>query len=317
MEHGGEGEMRTLLVILAAAAAALFAIARVGHSPAKSLVVEVTPARLPANGYAAASLKASVPAIFSIVEGQRAGRIEGSRLIAGALGGRIVVEARAAGYRPVRAVVETEPQPPEVFLTLDEQSDRDAFTGWFTFLAEAQYFTPELPPEVMDCAALIRFAYRESFREHDGHWASALKLTSVPPLPGVRKYVYPYTPLGANLFRTGDGYAEFADAQTLIRHNTFFVSRDIGSARPGDLLFYRQLDAAQPFHTMIFLGRSRFEPGAEEFVVYHTGPIHKQPGEIRRPSVEELLRHPAPQWRPQAGNPNFLGIYRWNILRRS
>jgi len=34
-------------------------------------------------------------------------------------------------------------------------------------------------------------------------------------------------------------------------------------------------------------------------------------------AVEELLRHPSPQWRPQIGNPNFLGIFRWNILLRN
>jgi len=29
------------------------------------------------------------------------------------------------------------------------------------------------------------------------------------------------------------------------------------------------------------------------------------------------MRHPSPRWRPQAGNPNFLGVYRWNILREA
>jgi uncharacterized protein len=35
--------------------------------------------------------------------------------------------------------------------------------------------------------------------------------------------------------------------------NTFFVSRDIRNARPGDLLFYRQLEQDAPFHSMIFV----------------------------------------------------------------
>ena len=47
-----------------------------------------------------------------------------------------------------------------------------------------------------------------------------------------------------------------------------------------------------------------------------TATFHGGPGEMRRPSVTELLHHPAPQWRPYIGNPNFLGVYRWNILRR-
>jgi hypothetical protein len=29
----------------------------------------------------------------------------------------------------------------------------------------------------------------------------------------------------------------------------------------------------------------------------------------------DLLDHPQPEWRPVPGNPNFLGVFRWNILR--
>jgi uncharacterized protein len=28
-----------------------------------------------------------------------------------------------------------------------------------------------------------------------------------------------------------------------------------------------------------------------------------------------LLHHPDPRWRPLKENANFLGVYRWNILR--
>ena len=70
-----------------------------------------------------------------------------------------------------------------------------------------------------------------------------------------------------------------------------------------------------PFHAMIYLGRGSFEPSPAKWIVYHTGPISGQKGEIRRPSVDELLRHPSPRWRPAVGNGNFLGVYRWNILR--
>jgi hypothetical protein len=27
------------------------------------------------------------------------------------------------------------------------------------------------------------------------------------------------------------------------------------------------------------------------------------------------MQHPDPRWRPTPSNPNFLGVYRWNILR--
>src|SRR5205823_12816984 len=60
------------------------------------------------------------------------------------------------------------------FLRLDSESDRRAFRHWFTFLAESQYYREprRVPKEISDCPALIRFAYREALREHDGAWAS-------------------------------------------------------------------------------------------------------------------------------------------------
>lgn len=309
--------MRLLIIIVAFGAVGTLVFVGLGHGHPAALRFEISPARLAANGYASASLHTNMLASFAIVEGQHAAHIDGSRIVAGVLGGRVVVEARARGYRPVRATLETAAQKPEQAMRLDDEADRDAFTGWFTWLAESQYFAKELAPEVVDCAALIRFAYREALREHDGRWAGDWKFTSVAPLAGVRKYAYPFTPVGAKLFATGEGYAEFADARTLIRYNTHFVSRDVRRALPGDLLFFHQADQSEPYHTMIFLGQSKFEPEPENFVVYHTGPFGAGPGEIRRPTVEELLRHPSPQWRPQAGNTNFVGIFRWNILRRN
>jgi uncharacterized protein YfaT (DUF1175 family) len=213
------------------------------------------------------------------------------------------------------------------FLRLDSEQDRRAFRHWFTFLAESQYYRQpkRMTHEITDCAALIRFAYREALREHDGAWASELDLDAVPSEASVRKYTYPRTPLGAALFRVRPGpfapsnltdasYAQFADAHTLQQFNTHFVTRDIRLAQPGDLLFYRQLEQDLPFHAMLYLGRGNFEESGN-WIVYHTGPLGGGPGEIRRPRVEELLRHPSPRWRPNVGNGNFLGVYRWNILR--
>jgi uncharacterized protein YfaT (DUF1175 family) len=55
--------------------------------------------------------------------------------------------------------------------------------------------------------------------------------------------------------------------------------------------------------------------GGQAAVVYDTGEDHGKSGELRRVALAELLDHPQPQWRPIPGNPNFLGVYRWNILR--
>jgi uncharacterized protein YfaT (DUF1175 family) len=239
-------------------------------------------------------------------------------------------EARTAAGQPPPSLDSSdgfEDGTPE-FLRLSSDADRRAFRHWFTFLAESQYYRQpaRLPKEINDCAALIRFAYRESLREHDGAWASDLDLDAVPAEAAVAKFTYPRTPLGAALFRVrpgpfaptdlpGGAFAQFADAHTLQQFNTYFISRDLRLAQPGDLLFYRQLEQSQPFHAMIYLGRGNFEPSAGGWIVYHTGPIGRKPGEIRRPAVAELLRHPSPRWRPNPGNGNFLGIYRWNILR--
>ena len=202
--------------------------------------------------------------------------------------------------------VTTTPIPPADYLRLDSPADQSAFRNWFTYLAEAQFFRQPLPPEIDDCAALIRYCYREALSVHNDAWIAAARLPELPAIPQVAKYNYPFTPLGPNLFQIGpDAFAHFADAETLIRWNAHFLSKDLAQAQPADILLFRRINLsernAMPFHTMIFLG---------SHVVYHTGPH----GEIRRPTVSELLRHPDPQWRPFPANANFLGIYRWNIL---
>src|SRR6266852_6056449 len=221
------------------------------------------------------------------------------------------------------------------FFRLDSLEDRDSFRRWFAVIAEYQALRPdkELPAEINDCAALIRYAYRNALHGHDEAWFQETQLRPPEALPSVRKYGYPHTALGATLFRVKPGvyapedlrngaFAEFADAKTLKSLNTFYVSRDIRQARPGDLLFYYQLEQYSPFHSMIFVGRSEWpvegeSPQVDDIVVYHTGPVGKKPGEMRRVRVQELLRHPSPRWRPVEGNSNFLGVYRWNILKEA
>lgn len=215
------------------------------------------------------------------------------------------------------------------FLHLDSAADRAAFRQWFTAIAEYQALRPtaDLPPEISDCAALLRYAYRGALHAHNQVWLEENKLEGLAFLPSVHKYAYPHTPLGAALFRvhppsTPEGlkasFAEFADARTLMRFNTFFVSRDVRLALPGDLLFYRQLEQNSPYHSITFVGRSQLVKGEgidDPILVYDTGPIDKSPGEMRRIQLNQLLQHPSPRWRPVPGNSNFLGVYRWNILK--
>jgi uncharacterized protein YfaT (DUF1175 family) len=208
------------------------------------------------------------------------------------------------------------------FLRLHTAEDQRAFRSWFTMLAERESeLAPEkLSPEISDCSALLRYAYREAIRRHDEQWLAGQDSEGMVVLPSVRQYQYPETPLGAALFRVRPGsflvadlkdgsFAQFADARTLMMLNTHFMSRIVGVAQPGDLLFFRQLEQNSPYHSMIVAGQH------SDWVVYHTGPIGRAKGEVRRVSVEDLLHHPDARWRPLPENSNFLGVYRWNILR--
>ena len=211
------------------------------------------------------------------------------------------------------------------FLRLTDPADQEAFRQWFTLIAGYQAVRPkaEVPAEIVDCASLLRYAYREGLKRHDDTWFLATGI-EVPALPGeIRAWRYPDTPLAAGLFRVKPGsfapedltdgaFAEFADAKTLVERNAFFVSREVRQAEPGDLLFYRQFGQSSPWHSMIVT-----RIGGQPAVVYDTGSDHGKAGELRRVMLAELVDHPQPQWRPVAQNPNFLGVYRWNILRGS
>ncbi|MBZ5525828.1 MAG: DUF1175 domain-containing protein [Acidobacteriia bacterium] len=246
----------------------------------------------------------------------------------------------AAGLRPQAANAAHAVDPARArdietvpaFLLLESAADRDAFRRWFAAIAEYQALRPaaEVPQEVSDCAALLRYAYRATLHAHTESWLEENKLAALAFLPPVRKYSYPHTPLGAALFRvrpaTGEGsvqasFAEFADAKSLRQFNTYFVSRDVRLALPGDILFFRQLEQNSPYHSMVFVGRSQIVAGGgdgdDSIVVYHTGPIGKTAGEMRRVQLRQLLQHPSPRWRPLQANTNFLGVYRWNILREA
>jgi len=209
------------------------------------------------------------------------------------------------------------------FLRLTDPADQAAFRQWFTLIADYQAIRPksEIPAEITDCAGLLRYSYREALKRHDDSWFLSTGI-EVPALPGeIHAWHYPISPLGASLFRirpgsfepsdpTNGAFAQFADAKTLVQRNAYFLTRDVHQAQPGDLLFYRQFGQSSPWHSMVVT-----RTGSQPAVVYDTGPDHGKPGELRREALSELLDHPQPQWRPLPSNPNFLGVYRWNILR--
>jgi len=211
------------------------------------------------------------------------------------------------------------------FLRLTDGGDREAFRQWFVLIADYQAMRPgsQVPAEIKDCASLLRYAYREALKKHDAGWFKDTGM-EVGALPGeIGAWHYPDTPLAAGLFRITPGpfvrgdesdgaFAQFADAKTLVERNAYLVSRNVWQAEPGDLLFYRQFGESSPWHSMIV---TRVGSGAA--VVYDTGQDHGAAGELRRVELTELLGHPQAEWRPLASNPNFMGVYRWNILRGS
>jgi hypothetical protein len=183
-------------------------------------------------------------------------------------------------------------------------------------LADQQFYRPT--PDVTDCAALVRHALREALRPHTPEWRRITALPSAPVYPDVRVK----TPLrdgGLALFRVapekeGASYAEFADAKTIVRLNTRALGRDVAALRPGDLLYFHQPTQKTPDHVMVFVGASAFEPDGRDWIVYHTGPTEASTGEVRKVSLRDLLRHPSPRWRPIAGNPQFVGVFRLEML---
>lgn len=185
-----------------------------------------------------------------------------------------------------------------------------AFRGWFCWLAEVVFHLPaeRRPKEIKDCSSLVRFAYREAQRKHDERWLASWGFPAPPPLPEPPQGESP-------LFQTGgEQPRHFADAAHLMRYNTIFLARECVAALPGDLLFFRQAQATGGRHVMVYLGESLCTGEAGPFVVYHTGPERNDPGEMRRPSLAELSRHPEPRWRPVAANPAFQGVFRWKLL---
>jgi uncharacterized protein YfaT (DUF1175 family) len=340
--------LAVLAVVATGAVVCAFTVRRAMVPPA-ILVLQLSQSAIPADGFASTELRISssngrqLHGLQVTADDPHRAAVEsltikdGTATVSlrtGVLPGETKVRVTAPGFAAQEIALRTTLDSSDTigdgtpdFLRLHDAADRITFRRWFTFLAEAQYFRGKaLPTEIDDCAALLRFAYREALRPHDAAWAHEMALPVPASASDIQQYQYPYTPLAAALFRVrggnfevsdlGDGaFAQFADVETLWRHNTHFVGRDLHRARPGDLLFFRQDGQQMPFHAMIFLGQSQIEPDDVAYVVYHTGPSGRSSGEIRRVSLAQLLNYPDARWRPISDNPGFLGVYRWNILR--
>jgi uncharacterized protein len=197
---------------------------------------------------------------------------------------------------------------PSAQVRLTDESDREAFRAWFTYLADAQFY--RTTADVTDCAGLVRHAVREALRAHTSEWRRLAALPDAAPLADVRSRPAG-RPEGWPLFRVGPhAFAEFADARTIVVLNATRLGRDIGALRPADLLYFRQTSQTSPDHVMVYVGPSRLDRDGNDWVVYHTGPIDGRPGEVRKTRLADLVRHPAARWRPLPQNPSFVGVFR-------
>jgi hypothetical protein len=154
-----------------------------------------------------------------------------------------------------------------------------------------------------DCAGLVRFAVAEAFRPHDAGWrrASGISNGALPPeleLTGAeREWLRGWA--------QADGTrGAFATAHVLVRRNSRLVGRDVNQAVAGDLFFYDQGDDQ---HLMVWMGR---------YVAYHTGTETATDNGLRAVTLEQLMRGKDSRWRPEPGNPNFIGIFRLAFLSR-
>jgi hypothetical protein len=165
------------------------------HQPAAPPGITLEPVRLLADGYDSATLTFHSDRRPRItIDPPYAATVEDitdstARIRAGVLPAQIRVRVEFPNSTPATFQLATsltaadtfEDGTPD-FLRLDDDRDRMAFRRWFTFLAETQYFQAPgaRPAEIDDCAALIRYAYRETFRAHDVGWAEAARVPVVP-----------------------------------------------------------------------------------------------------------------------------------------
>jgi len=147
-----------------------------------------------------------------------------------------------------------------------------------------------------DCAGFVRFAIAEALAEHDARWQRAMGLGS--PLPPDLIPEETRQALRHRWKRPDGSEGAYVSAIGLIQENSVWVSRDVRQARPADLLFF---DQGAEQHLMLWTGRE---------AVYHNGsmPTPRDNG-LRKATLASLLQWNDTRWRPELGNPNFVGVF--------
>ncbi len=148
---------------------------------------------------------------------------------------------------------------------------------------------------------------------------------ALPPLSSVEQYAYPQTPLGANLFRVR---ARPIHCRRSGRRQLRPVCR-CEDALAAQYFFRHAGCPRRPSRRPALLPPAGAELALSLDDCHRNGATtgwsitpapsangrRAKPGEVRRVTVDDLLHHPDTRWRPISENSNFLGVYRWNILR--
>lgn len=176
------------------------------------------------------------------------------------------------------------------------------FRSWFVRIIEEQLRQGPSPKWVQrDCVGLIRFASREAFKEKDRTWYHSHGFSNRPLPPELKIPGSERIKLSQWKLNDGSG-SQYISAMGLIQNNTFFISKDVNQARPGDFLFF---DLGDSQHLMVWMGK---------FVAYHTGTVTKNDQGLRQVDIEKLFAWKDSRWRPKQNNPNFIGIFRLGFL---
>src|SRR5580704_14707257 len=219
------GVPRWLAVLAVVAIASVVCAFTLRHAMAPAaFLVQLSDTTLPADGFSSTEIKivssngrdlrglrveVETPHHAAVESLSVEGTAATASLRSGVLAGEAKVRITASGFTPQELTLRTVSDGGDAvgdgtpdFLRLHDPADRLAFRHWFTLLAESQYYRGKsLPPEIDDCAALLRFAYREALREHDAAWAHGVALAAPASAGDIQQYQYPYTPLTAALFR--------------------------------------------------------------------------------------------------------------------
>ncbi len=188
-------------------------------------------------------------------------------------------------------------------LVLLSPKEKEIFRQRFTYALLEIYFKKE---KVLDCADFIRKGFIKATSKNTIFQIKNKKII-IPFIENIKRKT-PFLVKEKDKFL----YSSFADVKNLILYNTFFLGKDKNkiNLESGDLLFFYNPKQKLPYHSMVYL---KIE--GKEYLIYHTGPSEESPGELKLISYHSIFKVKNPAFLPIEKNDNFLGFFRWKILK--